>query len=282
VVNVQTGEVASAAGLRGELRDGIVVGDTALCLTTHALCNLRVLPKPQVVACHQPAGCGTYLWRLLDFGDEMVAATGWCTKSVLVMRRGDGSVVKRLHMASPQASVRLGDSKVRLLSFHGEEAADYELPSLRRVARRPLPLGTTPVVADEEIYVLTGSRVSADSHIPIEKLWDVLPKHIVAIDRADLTVKRTAPVAFGARSVAGILDDTLIVSTDSGLRLVRRSDLVTLGSCEVAQSVWECTFVPGARAAVVQSNRFVPTELTVVRWRAYRTVGSPDNLLAPV
>jgi hypothetical protein len=89
-------------------------------------------------------------------------------------------------------------------------------------------------------------------------------------------------VAFGARSVAGILDDTLIVSTDSGLRLVRRSDLVTLGSCEVAQSVWECTFVPGARAAVVQSNRFVPTELTVVRWRAYRTVGSPDNLLAPV
>ena len=193
----------------------------ALCLTTHALCALRVVPKPEVLARHRPRGFGKFLWRLLDFGDEMVVATGRGSKSAIVMRRHDGSVVKRLRIVYPQASIRLDDSTVRLLSFHGEEAADYELSSLQCETRHPLPLGTTPAVASEEIYVLTGSRVSADGEIPVARLWDVLPKQIVAIARADLSVKRSAPVAFGARNVLGIDNGTLIVSTDTGLRLIR-------------------------------------------------------------
>jgi len=46
------------------------------------------------------------------------------------------------------------------------------------------------------------------------------------------------------------------------------SDLAPLGSCEIA-SEWDCcTFVPGAGAVVGQTDVFVPSELTVVKWRA--------------
>jgi hypothetical protein len=272
VVNVETGEVRKAKGLRGELRDGLVTGNTALCLTTHALCRIRWQPQPEVVEVYRPKGLGTYLWRLLDFGDELVAATGWATRSVLLLNRADGSVVKRLHIVSPHTSVRLPDGRIRLLSFHGSEAVDVDLQTLQPVARRALPCGTRPVVAGSETFVLTGHRKPANHEIPIEQMWSVEPQELAALDNDGYSVKRKVPAVRGARDVLGVADGTVVIATDSGIWLARADDLASVGYCEVSSLIGGCplAFVPSARAVVLIDNFLLPTELKVITWSGAR------------
>ncbi len=153
-IDVATGTVRTGKGLRGELRDGLAAGDEALCLTTHAICRLRLFPEPEVVATYRPKGLGTYLWRLLDFGPDFVAATGWASKSALVLSRSDGTAVKRIAAVAPQSSVRIDDRIIRLFALHGGEVVDVDLKTLKTIERHRVPDGTRAVVADGEVFTL--------------------------------------------------------------------------------------------------------------------------------
>ena len=141
-IDVATGTIRTAKGLRGELRDGLAAGDEAFCLTTHAICRLRLFPEPEVVATYRPKGLGTYLWRMLDFGPDFVAVTGWASKSVLVLSRADGTVVKRIAATAPQSSIRIDDRIVRLFALHGGEVVDIDLKTLKPIQRHHVPDGT--------------------------------------------------------------------------------------------------------------------------------------------
>ncbi len=265
-VNVKTHEIRMGKGLRGELRDGLASGDEALCLTTHALCRLRLFPEPEVIATYRPKGLGTYLWRLLDFGPKLVAVTGWASKSVLVLDRTDGSVVKRIAAAAPQSSVRMDNCVIRLFALHGGEIVDIDLTMLKPIARHRVPNGSRAVVAAGEVFALTGPRRATHRSIDVKQIWRIEPKELVVFDD-ELNVARKAGAPSGAREVLGVADGTLVISTDSGIALVRSSDFRELGAFEIQRSdLWQHSFVPAARAVVVSPDRFVPTELKVVTW----------------
>jgi hypothetical protein len=268
VVNVATGETALARGLRGELRDALFEENCALLLTTHALCRVRLAPKPEVLQCGRPKGVGTYLWRLLDFGSQYVAVTGWASKSALVLRRSDFVPVKRLKLAGAQASLRVDDAHVRLLSFHAGLAVDYELESLRPVAQMPLPLGTEPLISDAAIYVLTGTKGPVDTRVPMERIWAVNPRAIARLDSHTYAVRRRSKAPRWPLRVLAIAGEEIVIATEEGIALVRASDFAPTGSCPVADEVWQHAFVPSERAVVMQVSRFMPRELKIVRWSA--------------
>ena len=276
-IDLTTGTVRTGKGLRGELRDGLVTGDEALCLTTHAICRLRLFPQPEVVATYRPKGLGTYLWRILDFGPDFVAVTGWALKSVLVLNRHDGTVVKRISAAAPQSSMRIDDHTIRLFALHGGEVVDVDLKTLKPIERHRVPDGTRAIVAEGEVFTLTGPRQAADSHVDIKQIWRIEPKELVALD-GKLRITRRVPAPAGARDAIAITDGVVVIATDRGIALARKTDLGPLGVFDIADSgVWEYAFVMGARAVVVSVDRFTPTEIKVVRWTTKSDDGSPTN-----
>jgi len=267
-VDLETGVTRLGKGLRGELRDGLASGDEALCLTTQAVCRLRLFPEPVVVATYRPKGLGTYLWRMLDFGPDLVGVTGWASKSVLVLNRADGSVIKRIAAIAPQSSARIDDRVIRLFALHGGEIVDVDLATLKPIERHRVPDGTRAVVGNGEVFALIGPRRVADPHVDIKRVWRVEPKELVAFD-TDLKVARRVQAPSGAREVLAITDGTLVIAAARGVTLVRASDLVELGSFEIERSdVWQHAFAPATRSIVVSPDRFVPTKLKVVRWGA--------------
>jgi len=263
--DLQTGAISKGNGLRGELRDGLASGDEALCLTTHAVCRLRLLPEPTVVATYRPKGLGTYLWRMLDFGPDLIAVTGWASRSVLVLHRADGSVVKRIPAIAPQSSTRIDGRVLRLFALHGGEVVDVDLKTLEAIGRHRVPDGTRAVVGDGEVFALTGAR-RAVPRVDIDRIWRIEPKELVAFD-SDLNVVRRVPAPSHAREVLGISNGTLVIATDRGVALARASDLAELGSFNVERvDIWRHAFVPATQSIVISPNRFMPAVLRVVRW----------------
>jgi len=266
IIDVATGTVRTAKGLCGELRDGLATGDEAFCLTTHAVCKLRLFPEPEVVAIYRPKGLGTYLWRMLDFGPDFVAVTGWASKSIFVLSRADGTVIRRVAAIAPQSSMRIDDRTIRLFALHGGEVVDIDLKTLKATHRHQVPDGTRAVVADGEIFTLLGPRRAADPHVDIRRIWRIDPEELVALDR-NLRVVRTAPAPSGAREVLAITEGVIVIATNRGVALVRASDLTVIGAFDIEHSdVWQHTFVSADRSVVVSSNRFLPTQMKVIRW----------------
>jgi hypothetical protein len=266
-VDLESGAVQIGKGLRGELRDGLASGDEALCLTTHAICRLRLFPEPAVLATYRPRGLGTYLWRMLDFGPDLVGVTGWATKSVLVLRRADGSAVKRIAAIAPQSSIRIDDRIIRLFALHGGEVVDVDLGTLKPIERHRVPEGTRAVVAGAEIFSLIGKKCAVES-VDIKQVWRIEPKELVVFD-GDLKVVRRVPAPPRAREVLGIVDGTVVIATDRGISVFRTSDLAEVGAVDVERTnVWHHVLVPGDRCVVISPNRFIPTKLEAVRWSA--------------
>jgi hypothetical protein len=266
VIDVAAGNIQTAKGLRGELRDWIATGDEAFCLTTHAVCRLRLTPEPTVLATYRPKGLGTYLWRMLDFGPDFVGVTGWASKTLVVLSRTDGTVVKRIASTAPQSSIRIDDRVIRLFAFHGGEVVDIDLKTLKPIQRHHVPDGTRAVVSDDEVFTLIGPRRAADAHVDVQQIWRIEPKELVALD-SSLRVVRRIPAPRGARDVLAITDGVIVIATDRGVALACASDLSPLGELDFERSdVWQHAFVPEDRSVVISLNRFLPTELKVVRW----------------
>lgn len=267
VVHIDSGRVDVAEGLSGELRAGLVRGDEALVLTTHALCRVAIGPPPRIIETLRPKGMDTHLWRLLDVSDELVGVTGWNTRSIELVRRTDGELMGRVPLVSPHDCATVGDGVVRFLSFHGGEALDV-VPATRRVrARHELPTGTTPVSHGDELYVLTGRRKKADRHVKIDEAWLIDPKLLSVLDADTLAVRRSANAPKKARDVVAVTDDEVVVTTEAGIAVIDRATLRERGRLDKSdRAVWWHAWVPSANAVVMLEDRFVPQDLTVVRW----------------
>lgn len=265
-VDLENEAIRVSKGLRGELRDGLASGDEALCLTTHAVCRLRLFPEPEVLATYRPKGLGTYLWRMLDFGPELIAVTGWASKSVLVLSRSDGSVVKRIAAIAPQSSARINDKVVRLFAFHGGEILDVDLRTLKPIARHRVPDGTRAAVSNGEIFTILGPRRAADPHVDLKQVWRIEPKELVVFS-PDLEVARRVPAPSRAREILAVTDGVIVIATDRGVALVGASDLREIGAVDIEGSdVWQHAFTCRTRSVVVSPTRFVPSQLKVIRW----------------
>jgi hypothetical protein len=143
---------------------------------------------------------------------------------------------------------------------------DIDLKTLKPIQRHHVPDGTRAIVADGEVFTLLGPRRAADTHADIQQIWRIEPKELVALDKG-LKVSRRAPAPLGAREVLAITDGVIVIATDRGVALARASDLGALGALEIERSdVWQHTFVWGGRSVVVSPDRFIPTQLKVVRW----------------
>jgi hypothetical protein len=267
VVDIESGETQTGRKLRGEIRDGrIDAAGEGWVLTTSAICKLTVADEPRVLEIKRPKGLGTYLWRLLELGPDHFGATGWATKSVAVISRESWTIEKRLRIPAPHLAVEHGDV-VRLYSPHGGVCLDVRLPELERVGQEPMPLGTAPVVDGGELFLLHGRKRQADQAVPIEKIWQIEPDTLLALDAESLAELRRAPSPAAARDVIGVdAAGRLIVSTHRGIALVARDSLEELERVDVADRVAFHAFVPGASAVVVSPDGLAPRELVVVRW----------------
>jgi hypothetical protein len=162
--------------------------------------------------------------------------------------------------------MRIDDRTIRLFALHGGEVVDIDLKTLKATHRHQVPDGTRAVVADGEIFTLLGPRRAADPHVDIRRIWRIDPEELVALDR-NLRVVRTAPAPSGAREVLVITEGVIVIATNRGVALVRASDLTVIGAFDIEHSdVWQHTFVSADRSVVVSSNRFLPTQMKVIRW----------------
>lgn len=265
-IDITTGNILTAKGLHGEIRDWIAADDEAFCLTTHGVCRLRLFPTPEVMATYRPKGLGNYLWRMLDFGPDFIAVTGWASKSVFILSRTDGTVVKRIAATAPQSSLRIDDRIIRLFAFHGGEVVDIDLKTMKPIQRLQVPDGTRAIHANGEVVTLLGPRHAANADIDIKQIWRIEPKELVVLDRS-LKVVRRAAAPLGAREVLAIKDGVIVISTDRGVALACMSDLGTLGALDIERSdIWQHAFVPEENSVVVLPSRFIPNQLKVVRW----------------
>lgn len=271
VADLKTGDLRTAHGLHGEVRDGVFTPDGGgWLLTTFAICRVSFKPELSVSACDRPAGMGTYLWRLLDLGSGWLGATGWTTSSIVVIDSTGLSVRKRVRLISPHLALRRTGA-VRLLAPHGGEWLDLELPSLNRSDHGTMPTATGAVQCGDELWMLAGDRVAIDEHVPIERAWRVRPSRLLALDLDSLSELRAAAAPRGAREVLGADSaGRMVISTDNGVSVVDADSLVELGRVDM-RSAWQPlsahAFVPTTDSVVAFRERFEPAELIVITWK---------------
>ena len=137
---------------------------------------------------------------------------------------------------------------------------------MKAIQRHQVPEGTRAIVSNDEIFTLLGPRRAVDAYVDVRQIWQIEPKELVALHR-NLRVARRIPAPRGARDVLAIVDGVIVIATDQGVALACASDLSPIGEIDFERStVWQHAFVPEDRSVVVALNRFMPTDLKVVRW----------------
>jgi hypothetical protein len=152
---------------------------------------------------------------MMDFGPDLLAVTGWASKSVLIVSRTDGAIVKRIAATAPQSSIRMDDRVIRLFALHGGEVIDIDLKTLKPIQRHRVPDGRHAVVAAGEVFTLLGSKRAADPNVDVEQIWQIEPKELAVLD-SSLKVSRRVPAPAGAREVLAVCDGVVVIATERG------------------------------------------------------------------
>lgn len=266
-VDIETGAVDVARGLRGDVRDGLLDADGGgWLLTNSALVRVEVADRMTVVDTLVPKGMGKHQSRLHALGDNRYGACNWMGKRLYVVDVTTSALVKTINVVAPHLSV-LNAETVTLYAPHGGERLVLGRGALDRLEHTSMPTGTMPFYCDGEIVMLTGERI-AMPHINPTRGWIVSRQNLVLLDAASLTERRSAAAPRGARDVLGTDHaGQLVISTDDGVVIADRRTLKEIDRVTFAQPValGAHTFLT-ARQAVVMTNGIFSRELIVARW----------------
>jgi hypothetical protein len=269
-VNLAARRAVADESLRGELRDAVFeTPDEGWLLTTFALARIDLTDeRARVRAEHKPKGLGTYMHRLFALGPRHLGTCGWATKSLAVIERDSGTLVKRVRIAGPHLAIEIAGS-VRLYSPHSGETVDLTLPDMTVARRGAMPTGTAPLLDGGELIMLEGDRVAVP-HTPLEKVWRVEPHTLTVIDGESLVATRRGPAPNDARDVIGVdRDRHIVISTSTGVVLVDRIDLAEVSRFDVPglqQPIHTHRWLPTRQAVVILPNRFTTNELLTLAW----------------
>lgn len=180
-------------GIPGDLRDGFIDAgsDEGWLLCSHGLARVSLDPMRPSGSVRK--GIGTYQWRLFRISPDLVAITGWITRSIALVSTPDLQMVKRIVIGSPDL-VMSGDAATEmwLLAFHAGEAALLDLAQLKVVERRAIPTGIAPVILGDTILLLAGHRTRL-SGVSIEDMWAVEADRPILLDRSTFTIVGEGP-----------------------------------------------------------------------------------------
>ncbi len=187
--DVLTGEIRTGQRLAGELRavvfDGGHVGraDGAWALATFGLCRISLASLTRTGE-NIRQGLGKYQGRMVALSHDVLGISSFYGKSLILVSRHDGTVLKRLRMGAPALVYPLPGGRHRCWSPHNAVATDLDLASARCVARHPLPYGKGPVLIGDQVLALTGEREDMPG---VPDVWDVRSRHVTTFDAWTLT-----------------------------------------------------------------------------------------------
>jgi hypothetical protein len=209
-VHARTGNVAVIKGVRGLLRDVITdpAHERAWLLCTHALHEVAL--SPLKITRTLVKGLGDYNYSLTAFDGGVAAVSKRFGRASVVVSLEKMRPAGRLTVPAPQAAI-LTNAGLLLLSFH-DQSGRLVRPDMKvdKTVYR-LPLGTTPVVINDMIVFLPGTRRPPQITPEIPQGFDV--------DRYSTVIADGSIALYDTRS-----GETAVIATHTAVRSLHGAD----------------------------------------------------------
>lgn len=265
-----TGDLRAGGRLAGELRgvvfdDGETNGATeAWALATFGLCRISVDSLTRTGENFRQ-GIGKYQGRMVALSQGVLGISAFYGRSMILVARRDGKVIKRLRMGAPELVYPLRDGRHRCWSLHHAVATDVDLPSERCVARLPLPYGKGSTLAGDHVVTLCGERRDM---VGVPNVWDVDPTHVIAFDADTLTQvwRANAP----EQSIEVLGQDTsgrIVIASRRAISVLSPATLEIEGTYDHHAKLGGALLIPEHNCVVVQNQVEDADGYSVVRWR---------------
>ena len=270
ICDALTGKVRTGQRLAGELRGVVFDGeeqgraDGAWALTTYGLCRISLTSLTRTSE-NIRQGIGKYQGRMVALSHDLLGISSYYGRSLILVSRHDGTVIKRLRMGAPALVYSLPDGRHRCWSPHNAVATDVDLASARCVARHPLPYGKGPALVGDQVLALSSAREDMPG---VPNVWDVRSRHVMAFDAWTLTELRRTEAPEGSIEVLGADIEGRVLVTSR-----RAVTVLTPGSFDVEDvyrhhaNLGGAVLLPEYNCAVLQSSIITGDGLTVIRWK---------------
>jgi hypothetical protein len=268
--DVLTGAMQTGQRLAGELRAVVFDSeegdrtDGAWALATFGLCRIDLSSLTRTGQ-NIRQGLGKYQGRMVALSHDVLGISSFYGKSLILVSRHDGTVLKRLRMGAPALVYPLSDGWLRCWSPHNAVATDLDLAAARCVARHPLPYGMGPVLIGDQVLALTGEREDMPG---VPDVWDIRPRHVTTFDAWTLTELQRTPAPEDSIEVLGTDVEGRILITSR-----RMVTFLTPGSFDV-ETIYQhhanlggALLLPEHNCTVLQSSITTGDGLTVIRWK---------------
>jgi hypothetical protein len=255
-----------ADGLHGDLRDAVLDADGrhAWMLLTHgfAKVDLDLMREVEVLR----DGLPTYLWRLFEFGEELVGATGWSGGTVTVIDRRSMKIIRTIRTPSPDVVLAGPDGDtVELLAFNAELRRTLRISTMSLGNRNRIPSGTGPLLVGRRIWFVEGDR-DPDSPARIRRIRG---RNVSVLDvDSNAIVARSPALDQPVRVIAVDGGGRPLVQCRFGLDLLDPVDLRPIA--QVRQDLNQfgpIAALPDGSSALGSVLDINPDRFVVIRWR---------------
>src|SRR5262249_21794673 len=267
---VLTGAIRTGQRLAGELRavvfDGGHVGRDggAWALTTFGLCRISLASLTRTGE-NIRQGLGKYQGRMVALSHDVLGISAFFGRSLVLVSRHDGTVLKRVRMGAPALVYPLPDGRHRCWSPHNAVATDLDLASARCAARHPLPHGKGPVLIGDRVLALTGEREDMPG---VPDVWDVRPRHVTTFDAWTLTEFRRIPAPEDSIEVLGTdVEGRILITSRRVVTFLTPGGLDVETTYQHHAKLGGALLLPEHNCAVLQSSITTGSGLTVIRWK---------------
>jgi len=252
--------------LAGDLRDVVFDAETdgtAWALATFGLCRIDVGSLTKI-GDDIRQGIGKYQWRMLAVSDDVLCISAYQGRSMVLVSRRDGTVIKRLRMGAPELVHRLGDGRHRCWSFHHAVATDLDLRSGRCVARHRTPYGKGLVVVGDQVVALCGEREDT----PFPNVWNIDATHVIAFDADTRTPVRRAEAPEHSIEVLGAdAASRIVIAARHTISVLSPVTLEVEGTYDHHADLGGTLLVPEDNLVVVRDPVHLADRYSVVRWQ---------------
>ncbi|WP_344506499.1 hypothetical protein [Dactylosporangium maewongense] len=263
-----TGSVRVGKAVSGDLRAVVFDGDSghqdgAWALATFGLCRISLASLSRTSA-NLRKGLGTYQGRMVALSGDALGISGFLGRSMKLVSRVDGAVLKTVRMGAPALVYRLPDGRQRGWSLYHAVVSDLDVAAARCVARHSMAHGAAPALVGDEVVALCGVRED-DARAP--NVWDVKPTQLVAFDAYTLQPLRQAAIGADAVEVLGADSaGRIVVGRRGGVTVHRPDTFAVEGTYEHHAPLGDALLLGEHDSVVLRGPVTAGNGLTVVRW----------------
>ncbi|MEV0291846.1 hypothetical protein AB0H36_47680 [Kribbella sp. NPDC050820] len=264
-----TRDLQAGMRLAGDLRD-VVFDDNetdgatrAWALATFGLCRIDVGSLTRIGE-NIRRGIGKYQGRMVALSDGVLGISAYHGRSMVLVSRCDGTVIKRLRMGAPELVYPLGDGRHRCWSLYHAVATDLDLRSQRCVARHRLPYGKGPVLVGDRVVALCGEREDT----PFPNVWNIDATHVIAFDADTLTPVWRAEAPEQSIEVLGRdASGRIVIAARRTVSVLSPVTLEVEGTYDHHAELGGALLIPEDNLVVVRDRVHLADSYSVVRWQ---------------